>query len=66
MERLRAFLRSAGDTARAMVGVGSYDAYRQHMAADHPDQVPMTEAEFVEDRQKAHYGEGKSGVTRCC
>lgn len=64
--RLRAALRALGDTGRAMVGIGSYQAYLAHMAADHPGHPAMSEREYFENRQRAHYGEGKSGVTRCC
>lgn len=52
------------ETARSMVGVPSYAAYRAHMAAHHPDVVPMDEIAFFRDRQQARYG-GKGGG-RCC
>ena len=66
MDRLRSFFRGVGDVGRAMVGHGSYPVYLAHMTAAHPDQAPMSEQEYFENRQKAHYGEGASGVTRCC
>ncbi|WP_370655262.1 YbdD/YjiX family protein [Sphingomonas aurea] len=50
-------------TARLMVGMPDYDAYRDHLAAHHPDRVPMTRAEFFRDRQQARYG---GGGGRCC
>ena len=52
------------ETARAMVGMPSYDAYRRHMAERHPDHTPMDEVAFFRDRQQARYG-GKGGG-RCC
>ncbi len=52
------------ETARSMVGVPSYAAYRAHMAAHHPDVAPMDEVAFFRDRQQARYG-GKGGG-RCC
>ena len=52
------------ETARSMVGVPSYAAYRAHMAAHHPDAPPMDEVAFFRDRQQARYG-GKGGG-RCC
>ncbi|PZU12944.1 MAG: hypothetical protein DI606_07230 [Sphingobium sp.] len=51
-------------TARLMVGMPDYDAYLRHMAAHHPDRVPMDRTTFFRDRQQARYG-GKSGG-RCC
>jgi uncharacterized short protein YbdD (DUF466 family) len=51
------------ETALLMVGVPSYAAYLQHMAAHHPDHTPMDEKAFFRDRQQARYG---SGGGRCC
>jgi uncharacterized short protein YbdD (DUF466 family) len=51
-------------TARSMVGIPSYAAYREHMATYHPDATPMDEIAFFRDRQQARYG-GKGGG-RCC
>lgn len=53
------------DTARLMVGIPSYDAYRRHMAEKHPGQPVMDEAAFFRDRQSARYG-GRGGSGRCC
>ncbi len=52
------------ETARAMVGMPSYAAYRRHMAERHPETAPMNEVAFFRDRQQARYG-GKGGG-RCC
>ncbi|UZK67983.1 YbdD/YjiX family protein [Sphingomonas sp. M1-B02] len=52
------------DTARLMVGVPSYQAYRRHMADRHPDRIPISERTFFEERQQARYG-GRGGG-RCC
>ncbi|MBJ6121386.1 YbdD/YjiX family protein [Sphingomonas mollis] len=52
------------ETARSMVGVPSYAAYRAHMAEHHPDAAPMDQVAFFRDRQQARYG-GKGGG-RCC
>jgi uncharacterized short protein YbdD (DUF466 family) len=61
---MSALLSRIVETARLMVGVPSYAAYRRHMADTHPEAVPMTEAAFFRDRQEARYG-GKNGG-RCC
>jgi uncharacterized short protein YbdD (DUF466 family) len=61
---IRALYAKARETALLMVGVPSYAAYRQHMAAHHPDHAPMDERAFFRDRQQARYG-GKGGG-RCC
>ena len=51
------------ETARLMVGLPSYAAYRRHMAEHHSDAAPMDEAAFFRDRQRARYG---GGGGRCC
>ncbi len=51
-------------TARLMVGLPDYDAYRAHMAHHHPNATAMTRTQFFRDRQEARYG-GKNGG-RCC
>lgn len=58
--RVRALL---AETARLMVGLPSYAAYRRHMADAHPGTEPMDETAFFRDRQRARYG---SGGGRCC
>jgi uncharacterized short protein YbdD (DUF466 family) len=63
--RLAFVLRCACDTARLMVGLPSYDAYLAHMAGTHPDQTPMSYAEFFRNRQDARFGSGSGGF-RCC
>ncbi|HWU03881.1 MAG TPA: YbdD/YjiX family protein [Novosphingobium sp.] len=50
--------------ARAMVGLGDYEAYVRHMTAHHPDRPAMSRAQFFRDRQEARYG-GKNGG-KCC
>ena len=55
--------RSVGQTLRLMVGLPDYDTYLTHMAATHPDRVPMSYEEFFKERLEARYGAGKG---RCC
>lgn len=50
---------------RLMVGLPDYDAYLCHMERTHPDQVPMSYAEFFRERQDARYGAG-GRMSRCC
>ncbi len=64
--KLAGFLACVCDGARLMVGVPNYDAYVAHMAALHPDKVPMTYAEFFRNRQAARYGADRQGGFRCC
>lgn len=59
-------IRGIRDCGRLMVGVPSYDNYVLHIGAQHPDITPMSEAEFVRDRQSARFGEGGRGGFRCC
>ena len=61
---MRAFLRQLRETALLMVGQPSYEAYRQHLAAHHPERKPMTRIEFFRNREKARYGGAGGG--RCC
>ncbi|TBW37572.1 YbdD/YjiX family protein [Siculibacillus lacustris] len=53
-------------TARLMVGVGDYDTYVAHAAANHPDKVVMTRTEFFRRSQDRRYGGGPEGTFRCC
>lgn len=61
---MSALLTTLVRTARLMVGLPDYDAYRRHMASHHPDAAAMTRTQFFRDRQEARYG-GKNGG-RCC
>ncbi|RAK57619.1 YbdD/YjiX family protein [Phenylobacterium deserti] len=58
------FARCLCDGARLMVGQPNYEAYVEHLAANHPDRPPMSKAEFFRNRQDARYGGG--GGFRCC
>jgi uncharacterized short protein YbdD (DUF466 family) len=63
---LTGLMRGIGDCGRMMVGVPNYDNYLLHIRTQHPDAIPMSEAEFVRDRQAARFGEGGRGGFRCC
>ncbi len=60
------FAQCVCDGARLMVGVPNYETYVEHMARTHPDQAPLSRAEFFRDRQDARYGAGARGGFRCC
>ena len=64
MNKLAVLFARVAETGRLMVGMPSYDAYRAHMAARHPDRPTMSEREFFRNRQEARYG-GRGGG-RCC
>ena len=64
MARLARLLGLARDTARLMIGIPSYEAYRAHMAQRHPERKAMSEAEFFRERQEARYG--AKGGGKCC
>jgi uncharacterized short protein YbdD (DUF466 family) len=54
-----------GQSMRLMVGLPEYNAYVTHMEQTHPDDAPMSYAEFFRERQEARYGgAGKRGG--CC
>lgn len=61
---MRGLLRQLRETALLMVGQPSYEAYRAHMAACHPDREPMSRIAFFRDREQARYG--AKGGGRCC
>jgi uncharacterized short protein YbdD (DUF466 family) len=63
---LTGLMRGIGDCGRLMVGVPNYENYRLHIRTQHPDATPMSEAEFVRERQAARFGEGGRGGFRCC
>lgn len=64
MYRLKTLWGLAAEVGRMMVGQSSYQAYRQHMAQNHPGAEVMTERSFFRHRQLARYG-GKGGG-KCC
>ena len=53
----------AAATMTKMVGAPDYDAYVSHLAAAHPDAVPVTRDQFVCDRLDLRYS--RPGA-RCC
>ncbi len=53
------------ETARLMVGVGSYENYRRHMQQHHRGAEPMSETEYFRYCQEARYP-GKSGEIKRC
>lgn len=61
----RAWLRCLCDTARLMVGQPNYEVYLEHAQRQHPDQPPMTRAEFFRNREAARFG-GTTRGFRCC
>lgn len=54
------------DGCRLMVGMPSYETYLDHMRRHHPEEPPLTYAEFFRNRQDAHYGASGRGGSRCC
>ncbi|MDR6790527.1 uncharacterized short protein YbdD (DUF466 family) [Sphingomonas sp. BE138] len=58
--------RRLAQTARLMVGIPDYDAYRAHRAAHHPAEPVMTRAAFHRDRIERRYATGKGQPPRCC
>jgi uncharacterized short protein YbdD (DUF466 family) len=49
--------------ARRMIGVPDYEVYLDHLRSHHPERVPMSYAQFFEERQQARY---RGGGGRCC
>lgn len=61
MRRWHDFIRR---TARLMVGLPDYEAYRARHCAAHPEREPMSRAEFHRERTERRYRRGTAG--RCC
>lgn len=53
------------ETARLMVGVGSYEKYREHLCTHHPEIIPMTETEYFRYCQNSRYPSGDGEIKRC-
>jgi uncharacterized short protein YbdD (DUF466 family) len=64
MTRLNIWWGRLAEVGRMMVGQGNYEAYRQHMAQNHPGAEVMNERSFFRHRQLAR-SRGKSGG-KCC
>jgi uncharacterized short protein YbdD (DUF466 family) len=64
--QLMGWVRGLCDCGRLMVGVPNYENYLSHARSTHPGFTPMSEAEFVRDRQSARFGGGGRGGFRCC
>jgi uncharacterized short protein YbdD (DUF466 family) len=62
--RIKALWQGLCETARLMVGLPDYRRYVAHVAARHPGQAPMSEAEFVAERTRRRFEGGSMG--RCC
>ena len=56
------FMRAAA-LVRRIIGAPDYDAYLGHFAEHHPNSVPQTEREFLDERLAARYSRAGS---RCC
>lgn len=48
---------------RQLAGMPDYHAYLHHLAAHHPGQAPMSEAEYFTDYLERRYA---NGPNRCC
>jgi uncharacterized short protein YbdD (DUF466 family) len=62
---LSAFHRAAA-TARLMIGVPDYEAYRAHRAKMHPGEAVMDYEDFFRERQASRYGANGGKISRCC
>ncbi len=57
------FMRRSAAILRRIIGVPDYDIYLAHMAARHPDAVPLSAREFEVTRMNDRYSRPGS---RCC
>lgn len=63
MARARRRAAAVGRVLRTVLGAPDYDRYLAHVRERHPDQVPLSRAEFVQRRLRDRYD--KPGA-RCC
>ena len=59
----RGLLPRIANVIRRVIGVPDYDAYLAHLAAHHPDEVPLTQDAFARDALTKRYAQAGS---RCC
>jgi uncharacterized short protein YbdD (DUF466 family) len=55
--------RDTANVIRRVIGVPDYDRYVSHLRSHHPNARPMTQDEFIRQRQADRYS--KPGA-RCC
>jgi uncharacterized short protein YbdD (DUF466 family) len=60
---LREYARTLRQGCRQVFGIPDYERYVAHMAAQHPDEPPLSRREFFAQSIDRNYG--KSGP-RCC
>lgn len=65
MTAAREFFRRVAQTLRLMVGIGDYEGYVDHMRQQHPDQQPMTKADYFRYCQMARYPTKDGKIKRC-
>jgi len=53
------------ETARLMVGIGSYDKYLQHMQNHHAGVKPLSETEYFRYCQNNRYPSASGEIKRC-
>lgn len=63
MERIARVAAGIARIARAVLGVPDYEAYLGHVAALHPDRVPLTREQFACESMESRYSRPGS---RCC
>jgi len=60
---LKRLCRDAAHAIRRVIGVPDYDRYVAHLSTHHPGAQPMSQNEFIHQRQVDRYS--KPGA-RCC
>jgi uncharacterized short protein YbdD (DUF466 family) len=65
LKKIPHILKRSAQTARMMVGVGDYAAYKAHMETHHPELTPMNETEYFRYCQDARYPAKAGKISRC-
>lgn len=62
---MKAMLKRLQQGLRAMVGVGDYEQYCEHMHRHHPQLPKMTDIEYFRHCQQARYPSKDAAIKRC-
>lgn len=64
MKQVMGWISQARSNVKTIFGMPDYDKYLERHMSVHPDQLPMSQAEYYMYALKERYDSGQ--VTRCC
>ncbi|MDE5592162.1 MAG: KCU-star family selenoprotein [Helicobacter sp.] len=60
LESLKKIYRKSDRFLHLLVGIPSYDKYKEHMQKNHPDKIPKSQKQFFKEAMDKKYGAGSS------